>query len=53
MTKKNNSGNSGETSKKIATLASNALRDKNSSPNTKKLAASALSQAPNKPKTKN
>jgi hypothetical protein len=52
MAKKSGSGNSGETSKKVATVASNLLRNKNTAPATKKVAASALSQAPNKPKNK-
>jgi len=41
---------SGQSSKKMATKASNALRNPNTSKTTKSLAASVLSQAPNKPK---
>lgn len=43
---------SGQTSKKMATKASKALTNPNSSKTTKSLAASVLSQAPNKGKGK-
>jgi hypothetical protein len=44
------SSNSGQSSNKIATLASKVLRDGRSSTTSKKLAGSVLSQAPNKKK---
>jgi len=43
---------SGQTSPKMAKLASKVLTNPNSSSTAKKLAGSVLSQAPNKPKSK-
>lgn len=43
---------SGQSSKKMASLASKTLQSKTASKTTKKLAASVLSQAPNKGKGK-
>ncbi|MGF7219268.1 hypothetical protein GGR92_005451 [Spirosoma lacussanchae] len=53
MSKKGGStNNSGQSTPKVATLASKVLQNPNSSKVSKTLAASVLSQAPNKPKGK-
>lgn len=53
MNKKGGStNNSGQSSPKVSTLASKVLQNPNASKVSKTLAASVLSQAPNKPKGK-
>lgn len=53
MSKKGGStNNSGQSTPKVATLASKVLQNPNASKVSKTLAASVLSQAPNKPKGK-
>lgn len=44
-------GKNEKTSERVATIAANLLRDPKSSPEVRTIAASALSQAPDKKKT--